>query len=359
MTDAAVAGRLLDEYHERPVSPSRVRVLGGSERQSRVTYQVTLPDGTAQVIRAFRADEPVPVHGRDVAGENLAGWLCGRARTLAVLAEDAYPAPRPVRTRTGELVGVAGPWLTWATTYVAGPLVSPTLDQLRQAGAALGHLHSVAGRPGGHRIGDGPAGLSSRHPAVAIPASLARLDRVESRLPAAWRPLHATCRAVLTAVAGGADSVPESIVHGDVWARNAVQSSPSTVTLVDWETGGLGLPVIDLGHALLECHLDSALPDREPSRWLVTPSPDRVGALAGGYAGVRRLSGAELDLLPAAVKFSAAVVGSAHLDVALTEGVSGPAMDARHARLDNRLAVADEVTAIARGLLTFDLAQRP
>ena len=355
MTDAAVAGRLLDEYHERHVSPSGIRVLGGSEHQSRVTYHLTLPDGSAQVIRALRADGPAPAHGRDVAGENVAGWLCGCARTLAVLANAAYPAPRPVRTRTGELVGVAGPWLTWATTYVPGPVVTPTLDQLRQVGAALGHLHSVAAPRGGERIGDGPPGLSSWHPAVAVPASLARLDSVESRLPAAWRNLHSECRTVLAAVARAAGwaagSVPEGIVHGDVWARNVVWSSPSGVTFVDWETGGLGLPVVDLGSALLECQLDSDLPDDEPSRWLVAPSPDRIAALASGYAAVRTLSTAELDLLPAAAKFTAAVIGSVHLQVALAEGVSGPVMTARHARLDNRLAVADQVAAIARDRL--------
>src|SRR5215475_6817048 len=263
MTDAAVAGRLLDEYHERLVESSRMRVIAGSEHQARVTYQVGLPDGASQVIRAFRADEPVPLYGRDVAGENVAGWLTGCARTLAALADAAYAAPRPVRTRTGELVGVAGPWLTWATTYVPGPVVTPTLGQLRQVGAALGRLHSVAALRGGDRIGDGPPGLASRHPAVAVAASHSRLDRVESRLPPAWRPLHAECRTVLTAVAE-ATGLAESLVHGDVWARNAIQSSPAGVTFVDWETGGLGLAVVDLGNALLECHLDADLPDNQP-----------------------------------------------------------------------------------------------
>lgn len=351
MTDAAVAGRLLDEYHERAVERSRMRVLSGSEHQSQVAYQVTQRDGSAQVIRAFRADEPVPVHGRDVAAENVAAWLTGRARTLAVLADAAYAAPRPVRTRTGELVGVAGPWLTWATTYVPGPVTTPTLGQLRQIGAALGHLHSVAALRGGDRIGDGPPGLGSRHPAVAIPASLARLDRVASRLPTAWRPLYEECRTVLETVAEAAASVPETIVHGDAWARNAVQSSPAGVTLVDWETGGLGLAVVDLGNSLLECHLAADLPGDQPSRWLISPSADWIGAIASGYARTRALSATELDLLPAAVKFTAAVVGSVHFDVALTEGVVGHAMDARLARLENRLGVADEVAAIARDFL--------
>jgi Ser/Thr protein kinase RdoA (MazF antagonist) len=351
MTDAAVAGRLLDEYHERQVAPSCIRVLAGSEHQSSVTYRVTQPDGTAQVIRAFRADEPVPVPGPDVAGENVASWLTGLARTLAVLADTAYAAPRPVRTRTGELVGMTGAWLTWATTYVPGPVVTPTLGQLWQVGAALGHLHSVVARPGGHRIGDGPPGLSSRHPAVAVPASLARLDRVESRLPVAWRPLHGQCRAVLMDVAEAVSSVPETIVHSDIWARNAVESSPSGVTFVDWETCGLGLAVTDLGNALLECHLDADLPGDQASRWLIAPSAERITAVASGYGHARVLSASEISLLPAAVKYSASVVGSVHFDVALTDGLTGPDMDARLARLENRLAVADDVAAIARDCL--------
>ncbi len=352
MTDAAVVGRLLDEYHERWVAPSRIRVLTGSEHQARVTYLVTLPAGAAHVLRAFRADEPVPVHGRSAADQTVADWLTGRACTLAMLADAAYPAPRPVRTRTGELIGVAGPWLSWATTFAPGGPIEPTLAQLRHVGTALGHLHAVAMLPGGDRIGDGPPGLASLHPAIAVPASLARLDGVKAALPDSWRAMDAQFRAALSDVAAAAAAVPETIVHGDVWARNAVQSSPSGVTLVDWETGGRGLAVIDLGTALLECHLDAALPDGEPSRWLITPSADRIAALADGYAAVRTLSAAELDLLPAAVAFSAAVVGSVHFDLALAGHVAGPAMAARLARLRNRLAVAAEVAALARARLS-------
>ena len=352
MTDAAVVGRLLDEYHERWVAPSAIRLLAGSERQSRVTYRVTLPDGGTQIIRAFRADEPVPAHGRDVAGENLAAWLTGRARTLALLADAAYPAPRPVRTRTGELIGVAGPWLSWTTTYADGPVVEPSLHQLRLIGRALGHLHSVAALPGGDRIGDGPAGLASRHPAVAVPACLARLEAVASRVPAAWRPMHTEFRDALVRIGAAAGALPETIVHGDVWARNVVQSAPSQVTFIDWETGGRGLAVLDLGNALVECHLDAALPDDQADRWLITPSAERVAALASGYAEFRSLSAAEAGLLPAAAIFSAAVVGSLHFDQALSAGVDGPVMDARLSRLANRLAVADDVAALALPHLT-------
>jgi len=137
------------------------------------------------------------------------------------------------------------------------------------------------------------------------------------------------------------------VVHGDVWARNAVQADSGPVTLIDWETGGLGLAVIDLGNCLLACHLDGAVPDHEPDAWLISPDEDRIREVTAGYASVRRLSAAELALLPAAVKFAAAVVGAVHFELALLSGVSGPAMDARLSRLENRLAVADEVAELA------------
>jgi Ser/Thr protein kinase RdoA (MazF antagonist) len=351
VTDAAVIGRLLDEYHERRVDPAQLRVLAGSEHQARVSYLITLPDGTKQVIRAFRADEPVPVGHQPATGETLADWLTGRARTLALLAEAAFPAPRPVRTRTGELIGVAGAWLTWATSFAAGPVALPTLGQLRQIGAALGHLHLIAAVPGVVRIGDGPPGLATRHPAAAVPASLARLDRATGVAPAGWLPIHAQVRAVLDEVAA-AGPVPETIVHGDVRARNVVQSSPSAVTLVGWESGGLGLAVLDLGNALIECHRDAAMRDDQPERSLITPSPERIAALVAGYAQVRAPSAAELDLLPAAVAFTAAVIGSVHLELALTGNLVGRVLDARLGWLQNRLSVAGAVAAIARGCFT-------
>jgi Ser/Thr protein kinase RdoA (MazF antagonist) len=347
VTDAALVGRLLDEYHERSVPPADIHVAAGSEHETRVTYLLSLPDGSGQVIRAFRADAPVPVHGRDLRNLTVADWLIGRAHTLAWLEAAAYPAPRPVRTRTGELVGVAGPWLAWATSFVPGDLLLPTLSQLRSLGETLGRLHAVApwpALPSGR--GDGPD-LAWRHPAVAGRAAMARLDAVDGLVPAEWRPLYAACRETTEKVLRAAGSWAETVVHGDVWAHNAVQADGGPVTLIDWETGGLGVAVIDLGTCLLECHLDTAVPDDRPDSWLISPDEDRIGEVTAGYSRARRLSGAELSLLPAAVKFAAAVAGSVHFELALLSGVSGPVMDARLARLENRIAVADEVAELA------------
>jgi len=362
VTDAAVIGRLLDEYHERSVRPSAIEVVGGSVHEPTISYKLTLADGSAQLIRAFRADGPVPVHSRGGDGETLTDWLLGRARTLAVLADDGYLAPRPVLTRTGELVAVAGAWLAWATTFAPGNVVEPTLSQLAALGETLALLHSVdAGAADASAVdaravgvGAGPVrpGLASRHPAVAVPMTLARLDAIAAAVPEPWMATYSACRRTALAVARAAGAVPACLVHGDVWARNAVQADAAgPVTLIDWETGGLGLAILDLGNCLMECHLDAAVPDTEPEAWLISPDEDRIAAVARGYTSVRALSAAELDLLPDAVRFTAAVVGAVHLELALAEGVAGPTMDARLARIENRLGVADEVAALARSHL--------
>lgn len=347
MTDAALVGRLLDEYHERSVQPAHISVVAGSEHETRVTYLLTLPDGSGQVMRAFRADALVPVHGRDLGNLTVADWLLGRAHTLAWLEAAAYPAPRPMRTRTGEFIGVAGPWLTLATSFVEGDLLLPTLSQLRGLGLTLGRLHSVAPWPALPSGRSDRADLASRHPAAAGTATKARLNAVEGLVPADWGPLYAACRQTTETVLSRAGSVAETVVHGDAWARNAVQADGGPVTLIDWETGGLGLAVLDLGNCLMECHLDAAVPDDRPDAWLIFPDEDRIAEVAAGYNSVRRLSRAELALLPAAVKFAPAVGGSVHFELALRSGVSGPAMDARLSRLQNRMAVADEVAELA------------
>ena len=70
-------------------------------------------------------------------------WLLSRASTLDCLEAAGYPAPRVIRTRSGDPVGTDGIWLTLATTFVEGPVIRPSLEQLRMLGAALGRLHAV------------------------------------------------------------------------------------------------------------------------------------------------------------------------------------------------------------------------
>lgn len=338
MTDAAVVGRILREYRQDKIAPADVRHLSGSVSGTRVGYQLALPDGATVVVRAFRCDEPLPAYLQGCGTTSVADWLLGRTATLEWLASRGYPAPRVVATRTGEPVGVAGIWLTWATTYVPGVPLAPGGEGLGLLGEALGRLHALdatdAGLPN-----------ASWHPEAAIRDALRRLDSVAAVLPEDWRSMHEEFRRTLLALQGAA--LPMTAVHGDAWPQNVIRTGEARVTLIGWENGGLGLPVTDLGHCLLECHLDPGLPQAEPSAWLIQPDETRIAAVLTGYRRLRRLDSSERHLLLPGIRFTTALAGALHVEQALIDGVRGAGMDARLARLRNRLEVSQAVAELA------------
>ena len=336
MTDAAVVGRILREYR---LDPASVRRYQGSVSGTEVGYRMRQPGGDVVLVRAYRCDVLLAPHLRGCGTESITDWLQGRAATLDWLAAQGYPAPRVVATRSGDLIGVAGAWLTWATTDIPGRAVLPGGGRLGALGAALGRLHAL-----------GPAaglGLASWHPAAAVPAALGRLDAVAPMLPGEWRPLHARFRSTLLAVQDAIGRLPVAVVHGDAWPGNAVVTEAGEVVLIDWENGGLGLPVVDLGYCLLECHLDAGLPPSSPQAWHISPDPGRIAAVLDGYARWRRLDDAERATLADGIRFASAYIGAIHFEQALLGGVAGPAMDARLGRLRNRIAVSEAVADLA------------
>ena len=380
MNDAAVVGRVLREYHARGIDPVSLRRAAGSVASGIVTYLISAdragragagPWSVSWVVRACRADAPVPIHV-SAPRETMLDWLITRASTLDWLEARGYPAPRIIRTRSGDAIGMDGIWLTLATTFVDGALIRPSLAQLRMLGGALGRLHALevgaGARCGGGRVlaGRGRGGAGGRagapgepgvpghaswYPEDAIAATMARLDAVETLVPDEWQPLYQQCRDTARAVGQRLGGLPRRVVHGDGWPGNAVQSAPDTVTLIGWETSGLGLPVLDLGNCLMESLLDSdpsavgsaAGPAGRARARLVEPDEDRVAAVARGYALERVPGAAERAILPDAVRFGACYIGAIHLYQALAEGVSGASMDARLQRLRNRMAVSDAV----------------
>ena len=120
------------------------------------------------------------------------------------------------------------------------------------------------------------------YPEEAIPPTLARWTRSRR-----WsRTGHLCTRSCASrAVQQGLGGLPRGVVHGYAWPGNAVQTSPGAVTLIDWETGGLGLPVLDLGNCLIESLLDAEPSGEGPGAWLVEPDADRVAAAAADTRG--------------------------------------------------------------------------
>ena len=351
MTDAAVVGRILREYRLDPVS---VRRFHGSVSGTEASYQLWEPDGGVVLVRAYRGGVLLAPHPRGCGAASVIDWLQGRAATLDWLASQGYPAPRVIATRTGDLIGVAGAWLTWATSYIPGRPLASGGGQAGLLGAALGRLHVLgapaaglgAGTEPGIGAGPGP-GLTTWHPATAIPAALGRLDAVAGVLPGEWRPLHEQFRSTLLAVRRALPGLPVAVVHGDPWPGNAVVTADGAAVLTDWENGGVGVPVLDLGNCLIECHLDPGLPAGQPEAWLIQPDPGRIAAVLDGYARWRRLDDAERSVLAEGIRFAVACAGAIHFERALINGVHGATMDARLARLRNRIAVSQAVADLA------------
>jgi Ser/Thr protein kinase RdoA (MazF antagonist) len=342
VTDAAVVGRILREYRLDAVSSWR---RYGSVSDTRVGYEFRRPGGGATLVRAYRMDVPLPEYFRGSGAASVTDWLLGRAATLEWLAVRGYAAPRVVPTREGDPVGVAASWLTLGTTFVPGRAV--VRGQLGLLGAALGRLHALPAEAGPPGPGVPAPGLASWHPAAAVPAALARLDAVAPLLRGEWRPLHEQFRATLLAVQAAAPGLPRAVVHGDAWPKNAVVMPDGRAALIDWENGGLGLPVVDLGHCLMECHLEPGLDAGQPAAWHIRPDPGRVAAVLDGYTRWRPVHHAEREILPEGIRFATAYIGAIHFERALIDGVRGPTMDARLARLRNRIAVSQAVADLA------------
>jgi Ser/Thr protein kinase RdoA (MazF antagonist) len=352
LTDAAVVGRILREYHQAGIAPSGVRRLTGSVRGDRVSYWLGeprlpgAPGGPGCVVRAFRTDMPLAGEFRGARPAAVTDWLGSCGAILDWLEGHAYPAPRVVRTHSGDLVGLAGVWATLATTYVTGTPLGPSTGQLRLLGEALGRLHALGAAGGGAAMA--AMGRAAWDPEMAIPAALDRLGAVESLTPADWRPLLEQFRDALLAVQRRAPALPSSVVHGDPWPGNAIHTAQDRVTLIGWENAGLGLPLLDLGFCLLECHLDVGLPTNQPTAWHIQPDENRIAAIAAGYSRWRQLQPAEKDLLLEGIRFPAAYVGAIHFEQALLGQVRGRSMDVRLERLRNRLAVSGAVADLAR-----------
>ena len=331
-----MVGRILREYR---LDPASVRRYHGSVAGTEVGYRLRQRDGGVVLVRAYRADVLLAPHLRGCGTASITDWLQGRAATLDWLAAQGYPAPRVVATREGDPIGVVGAWLTWATSYIPGRALAPGGGQAGLLGTALGRLHALGPAPG--------IGLASWHPGTAVPAALGRLDAVEPLLPGEWRPLHAQFRSALLAVRAASPGLPMAVVHGGAWPGNVVVTPSGEAVLIDWENGGLGLPVLDLGYCLLECHLDAGLPAGRAGAWHVSPDPGRVGAVLDGYARWRRRDDAERAALADGIRFAAAYIGAIHFEQALIGGVRGASMDARLARLRNRIAVSQDVADLA------------
>lgn len=309
-------------------------------------------DGTVWVARAYQRNRPLTDWFRFFypwASNDTAEWVMTRASTLRWLELQNYPAPRVLRTRAGELLSKTPEWCMLITTFIQGTVLEPILEQLHLLGRTLGSLHALnPGKRSSIALSFGKSYWDAEHVLAMVQAHLLA---VESRLPAEWRDLHTAFTQTLQRLEQ-CSPLPQTIIHGDAWAANVVQSSTDQAILIDWDTGGWGPAVFDLGRLLLECHLDSDLPPHDPRAWHIQQDPHRIAAVVDGYAQQRRPTAAEVDLLLDALHFGIVFIGALHFSQALQDGTHSPewmlGMQQRLARIQNRWKVSSEIASLAQ-----------
>jgi Ser/Thr protein kinase RdoA (MazF antagonist) len=276
------------------VSPAAIEPLHQFAYDWRGIYRVDDTAGRSMVLRIIHHEE-------------ASLWLNAPAVLLRWLDRQRYPAPRVLLTRDGETVGGGGGWWTLMTTFVPGSHAEPKPRDLCLAAEALGQLHRVAPP----QSNGTPALPASRlHPGQAMPSSVEPPETVGEgrvdRLPAALRSLYTGFYETLEHVQGRTD-LPLCIVHGDCWYTNAILREPARVVFIDWDNGGHGAAVLDLGYLLLTSHYDLSRP--------TSVQPDRaiIRSIVEGYTRYRSLTAAEREALLDAIRFPLAMRGAEYL----------------------------------------------
>lgn len=312
-----VIGALLDNVYG--FEPASVASLSLFDNPDRGVYRVEDAQGQAWLLRLARqtSDEP---------------WMLRPASVLQWLDAQSFPAPRVRPTLTGALVGTHAGWWSCLLTFVHGHMIEPQPAPLGAVGAALAQLHALGLTPGAAALPPSPW-----HPATAIPTTLEALSAAAG-LPSSLQPL----RQGLAEAAHQLEqrtNLPLSLVHGDCWHTNAIQTEHGGIVFVDWDGAGRGLPVLDLGQILLASHYDLAQPLR------LQPDPKRMAAILAGYTVHRSLLLAERQALLAAMRFGLAY----RFAPALVEAAQGQrdVEDVAIRKLQLRFDACAEIAAIA------------
>lgn len=355
MNEATFFLALLHEYYQVH-EVTLERLSDSSLEEGYLVYRVQHLDGRSWTARVYRRDRPVPDwfgYFYPWSTQDASDWLLTRAATLVYLEQQGYPAPQVIRTRTGNLLAMTDGWCSLITTFIEGSVLQPTLAQLRLLGAALGRLHMV--NPNRVVPGFPPVGKSNWYPEYALSTGLNHLASMEHLLAEEWRPFHAAFRQIFQQM-GACPDLPLTIIHADGWAANAVQTKANQVVLIDWDSGGLGLAILDVGRLLLECHLESDLPPDVPLAWHIQPDASRIFAVVDGYAQQRLPASAELEVLLDAMRFGVAFIGTLHLSQMVQKIPRDQAwihgMERRWARLQNRWGASSDIALLARRRFT-------
>ncbi|EFH84316.1 phosphotransferase enzyme family protein [Ktedonobacter racemifer] len=281
--DQAILLELVNQYYQ--VQVDTLQQLPSPT--GKLIYQVGLTDGTSWILRL------TPAHDQAMLNE--------LGQFLRFFEEVSYPAERVIPTTEGAMFTTVGDRALCMTTYLTGTPLDYSPTSFALLGTALGRLHALK-----------PALTYTPPKAGMLPAgelAFARqqLTSIEHAVPHDALKQYQWLDTALTSITYGSD-LPVTLIHNDCHPANALLSSPGQATLLDWEGAGMGSASIDVGFLLTNC--DGKVP-WDPITSASSQTEDTlIRSAIEGYCLHYRLTPAELDYLPDAIRFRSLVFGT-------------------------------------------------
>jgi Ser/Thr protein kinase RdoA (MazF antagonist) len=239
-------------------------------------YRVHDTQGSVWILRLLHVPSVVEI-------------LTRTADMLQWLEQHHYPAPRLVLTHHHQMVGFLNGWGSLLLSYVDGTVLDVHSTDFARLGFALGQLHMMP-LANADRFP-----LSRCDPALLRTKTARQLATDNERVAPSFQPLLRALRDSLNIVTSQNDTL--CLTHGDCWYKNAIKTRDGTVVLIDWDCGGVGLPILDVGYLLLTAHYDFTRP------FQVTADAQKILAILHGYQRARRITKTERVQMQSAIQF--------------------------------------------------------
>lgn len=280
-------------------------------------YRVHDTQGAVWILRLLHMPSDVKIV---IQTANLLQWL----------EHHHYPAPRLVLTHDHKLVGFLNGWVSLLLSYIDGVVFDVHSGDFARLGFTLAQLHTL---PLAH-VDRFPR--SRCDPAWLQTQAAQQLATDNEQIDPCFQPLLRTLRDSLSPFAS--QNTPRCLTHGDCWYKNAIQTRDGTVVLIDWDCGGVGLPILDVGYLLLTAHYDLTRP------FQITADAQKIHAILHGYQCARPIRKTEWAQMQSAIQFILAFQVGEHI----AEQQSIASDDLFLQKVQSRLAASIEIAQIAQ-----------
>jgi Ser/Thr protein kinase RdoA (MazF antagonist) len=251
------------------------------------------------------------------------------AHVLTWLEHNAYRAPQLVRTRKGASVGAYATWSSLLLSFIPGERVEPNTAQLERLGHTLGQLHALP-------LGIDASFRQSRcHPTYLSQTTYQHLAAAGLETMPPHHTLIDTLFRTTNALLMLTDIV--CLTHGDCWYANAILTPAGSVTLIDWDQTGMGLPLLEIGYLLLSSHFRLADP------LMIQADQEKIAAILHGYWSARPIKRVRLGQLLSAVRFPLAFQVGEYVAQHDTLAADDPILQ----KLSVRLAATEAIAELA------------